>query len=94
MWRAKNEYNLNTMAAVNLKIGILETAIEEDATDAFINGKTENPDDLDELAVNFLETELLEEDYDVTFLHLKSIDSAGHRFGYGPHVPEYMKAVM
>ena len=56
LWRAKNEYNLNTMAAVNLKIGILETAIEEDATDAFINGRTDNLEDLDVLTVEFLET--------------------------------------
>ena len=81
------------MAAVNLAAGILETGIEEDATDKFINARSDDPKQEDEYTVSQLETELLEQDYDVIFLHMKGIDRSGHKFGYGPEVPEYMEAV-
>ena len=37
--------------------------------------------------------DLLENDVDVMFVHLDDVDHAGHTYGYGIEIPEYLKSI-
>jgi hypothetical protein len=47
----------------------------------------------DEAAVYEVRSQLRHQEPDVVFVHFDAPDYAGHSFGYGPEVPEYIKSI-
>ncbi len=47
----------------------------------------------DEAAALEAATQITDTDPDVVFVHFGAVDTAGHAFGYGPTVPQYLRAI-
>jgi predicted AlkP superfamily pyrophosphatase or phosphodiesterase len=85
LWYAHQEMGLQTMTSVTWP-ELLEDIIEEDAYDeGFINS--------DEGTTSRLETDLVEEDHRLIFVHLDEVDHAGHSTGFSTDNADYLDAI-
>jgi predicted AlkP superfamily pyrophosphatase or phosphodiesterase len=85
LWYAHQEMGLRTMTSVTWP-ELLEDIIEEDAyNEGSINS--------DEGTTSHLETNLVEKDNQLIFIHLDDADHAGHSTGFSSDNPEYIDAI-
>ena len=94
LWYARNEYDLKTMAAVNLEEKHTYAFLEDDSTDFFQNTHDmENKALGDEENIETIEYELGVNDYGITFLCIENVDAAGHRYFQTFDTQEYLDAI-
>lgn len=86
MTRAKRDLNLTTAAACDWAVlCALMWEAEESLNNRWAG---------DELGVTIAVVQwLIEEDYDINFIHINLPDQAGHAHGFGPDVTEYIEAI-
>jgi predicted AlkP superfamily pyrophosphatase or phosphodiesterase len=86
-FRRVKEYNPNLQTFSIVHWGPLHKILQEGDADVF------EVFDSDEDVTNEVVRKLLTKDVDVMFVHLDDVDHAGHTFGYGTDVHQYIKAI-
>ena len=87
LWYARNEHNMKTMYVSWLNDRMSNSILGENSVD---KGPIEL---IDEAATQFLEEELLAEDYDITFVHLDMVDAEGGKTGFSPENQHYLDSI-
>ena len=97
LWHGRNEYGFKTMATTNFSNQAIPASfIEDDATDLVKNQSQEDFSSVqiaDEASITLQEYELVENDYEMVFLHLDAVDHAGHTTGFSPDNTDYLDAI-
>lgn len=92
LWHGKNEYDLQTLATFShwadmpTESWFITSLFENDATH-LLSQSTE------EESVVLLESELVFNDYEITFWQLEEVDRKGHISGFSPENPDYIEAI-
>ena len=95
LWRGKNEFDLETLAIISWD-DFFDDIIEQDAytlgrmpAGSNIYEEDKFHKEIEEETTKWLESDIVNGDYQMIFYYFESTDNVGHAYGYTPESNEY-----